>query len=184
MSIDIEAWQRGNEAHRRAFADINSEWLNEFFRIEETDAAMFADPQGYIIDKGGIILFAREKDALLGTVCLFPIGDGVFELGKMGVRKNTRGKGIGRILAAEAISWARRKGIPKLYIASNRKLEQAIALYKSLGFVELSNNDDPRYARCDITLEMDLSPKEIGGRKGPDPVRYGDWESAGKCVDF
>jgi len=26
--------------------------------------------------------------------------------------------------------------------------------------------------------------QEIGGRKGPDPVRYGDWENNGKCVDF
>ena len=30
-----------------------------------------------------------------------------------------------------------------------------------------------------------VSPKkEIGGRDGPDPVRYGDWENNGKCVDF
>lgn len=27
-------------------------------------------------------------------------------------------------------------------------------------------------------------PKEIGGRNGPEPTRYGDWEMAGKCVDF
>lgn len=27
-------------------------------------------------------------------------------------------------------------------------------------------------------------PKEIGGRGGLDPVRYGDWEIGGKCVDF
>lgn len=27
-------------------------------------------------------------------------------------------------------------------------------------------------------------PKEIGGRGGLDPVRYGDWEVGGKCVDF
>lgn len=27
-------------------------------------------------------------------------------------------------------------------------------------------------------------PIEIGGRKGPDPTRYGDWEKKGKCVDF
>ncbi len=26
--------------------------------------------------------------------------------------------------------------------------------------------------------------KEIGGRGGPDPTRYGDWEKAGRCVDF
>lgn len=34
-------------------------------------------------------------------------------------------------------------------------------------------------------LEKSKSPKkEIGGRDGPDPVRYGDWENNGKCVDF
>lgn len=27
-------------------------------------------------------------------------------------------------------------------------------------------------------------PKEIGGRRGPDPTRYGDWEKAGRCIDF
>ncbi len=27
-------------------------------------------------------------------------------------------------------------------------------------------------------------PREIGGRKGPDPTRYGDWEKAGRCIDF
>jgi hypothetical protein len=26
--------------------------------------------------------------------------------------------------------------------------------------------------------------KEIGGRGGLDPTRYGDWEKAGRCVDF
>jgi hypothetical protein len=26
--------------------------------------------------------------------------------------------------------------------------------------------------------------KEIGGRDGPDPTRYGDWEKNGRCVDF
>lgn len=27
-------------------------------------------------------------------------------------------------------------------------------------------------------------PEEIGGRKGPEPVRYGDWEKNGIAVDF
>ena len=26
--------------------------------------------------------------------------------------------------------------------------------------------------------------KEIGGREGPDPTRYGDWEKNGRCIDF
>lgn len=27
-------------------------------------------------------------------------------------------------------------------------------------------------------------PTEIGGPKGPEPTRYGDWERGGLCVDF
>jgi hypothetical protein len=27
-------------------------------------------------------------------------------------------------------------------------------------------------------------PKEIGGAKGPEPTRYGDWEYKGRCTDF
>ncbi|MDH3688304.1 MAG: DUF1674 domain-containing protein [Gammaproteobacteria bacterium] len=26
--------------------------------------------------------------------------------------------------------------------------------------------------------------KEIGGPKGPEPTRYGDWERNGRCTDF
>jgi hypothetical protein len=29
-----------------------------------------------------------------------------------------------------------------------------------------------------------ILPKEIGGRKGPEPTRYGDWEKDGRCIDF
>ena len=28
------------------------------------------------------------------------------------------------------------------------------------------------------------APKELGGREGPDPVRYGDWENGGIASDF
>ncbi len=28
------------------------------------------------------------------------------------------------------------------------------------------------------------SEEEIGGPKGPEPTRYGDWEKGGRCVDF
>ena len=27
-------------------------------------------------------------------------------------------------------------------------------------------------------------PKELGGRDGPEPVRYGDWEAKGLAIDF
>ncbi|MFY8135311.1 MAG: DUF1674 domain-containing protein [Aquimonas sp.] len=31
---------------------------------------------------------------------------------------------------------------------------------------------------------VDDAPREIGGREGPDPTRYGDWEKNGRCIDF
>ncbi len=36
----------------------------------------------------------------------------------------------------------------------------------------------------DSGAQADVLPKEIGGPKGLDPTRYGDWEIGGKCVDF
>ncbi|WP_071468558.1 DUF1674 domain-containing protein [Roseinatronobacter thiooxidans] len=30
----------------------------------------------------------------------------------------------------------------------------------------------------------DQHPVELGGRKGPEPVRYGDWEKKGIAIDF
>lgn len=32
--------------------------------------------------------------------------------------------------------------------------------------------------------EAEARAKEIGGRAGPDPVRYGDWENGGIASDF
>jgi hypothetical protein len=36
----------------------------------------------------------------------------------------------------------------------------------------------------DNPSESPNEPKEIGGRGGLDPTRYGDWEKAGRCIDF
>ena len=32
--------------------------------------------------------------------------------------------------------------------------------------------------------EDKAKPVEVGGPKGPEPTRYGDWEKAGRCSDF
>jgi len=175
----IESWE-GTPAHIKAFGDLNREWLEEFFVVEPIDEKMFADPQGYIIDKGGEILFARVDGEILGVIALFKLEEeGVYELSKMGVTARARGLGIGRKLGEALIALARKKGARKLYIASNRKLTQAITLYKHLGFVETEKSSDPRYQRADITLELPLKVA-----RHPDPTRYGDWELKGKCVDF
>jgi hypothetical protein len=32
--------------------------------------------------------------------------------------------------------------------------------------------------------QADKRPVEIGGRAGPEPTRFGDWEKNGRCIDF
>ena len=43
--------------------------------------------------------------------------------------------------------------------------------------------DSGRFASND-TADAAATRQEIGGRGGLDPTRYGDWEKAGRCVDF
>jgi hypothetical protein len=43
----------------------------------------------------------------------------------------------------------------------------------------LSEAEARRAAAADPTR-----PAEVGGRKGPEPTRYGDWEKGGLAVDF
>jgi hypothetical protein len=48
-----------------------------------------------------------------------------------------------------------------------------------------NNQADTEESKANDTPAKDKDrPKEIGGRGGLDPTRYGDWEKAGRCVDF
>ena len=41
-----------------------------------------------------------------------------------------------------------------------------------------------RRAKAEAELQANPRPVEVGGRDGPEPVRYGDWEKKGLAVDF
>ena len=43
---------------------------------------------------------------------------------------------------------------------------------------------EARRRLADQSRAADPRPKEIGGRDGPDPTRYGDWEKDGIASDF
>jgi hypothetical protein len=36
----------------------------------------------------------------------------------------------------------------------------------------------------DAPQQHEQPVREIGGPKGPEPTRFGDWERAGRCIDF
>ncbi|MCG8379269.1 MAG: DUF1674 domain-containing protein [Proteobacteria bacterium] len=45
-----------------------------------------------------------------------------------------------------------------------------------------NNNNNDKHDETNPKLKA--KPKEIGGPKGPEPTRYGDWEKKGRCIDF
>jgi hypothetical protein len=42
----------------------------------------------------------------------------------------------------------------------------------------------PELTDAPPSAPADKTPREVGGRDGPDPTRFGDWELKGRCIDF
>lgn len=51
----------------------------------------------------------------------------------------------------------------------------------SLGHKPHKDNTWPENAKVP---DSDPASTEIGGRDGPEPTRYKDWEKNGRCIDF
>lgn len=139
-------------AEKEAIKTLNLEWLQKYFRVEPKDELVLSDPQGQIIDKGGIIFYAKYKDEIVGTVSLIKIDNTTYELSKMAVTDGVQGLGIGKKLMLHCIAVAEEKEMEKLILYSNRKLLSAIHLYDKFGFVEIPLEDGV-YERADIKME-------------------------------
>ncbi|MGB2013783.1 MAG: GNAT family N-acetyltransferase [Flavobacteriaceae bacterium] len=143
--------------YSKFFYDLNIEWLNEFFLVEDYDKKILSNPQKHIINKGGSIFFAKKDKKIVGVVALMPTHElDVYELTKMGVEKDFRNQGAGRHLLKKCVEQAKLNKLKKVIIYSNRKLENAIYLYKSFGFIEVELEKNSNYQRADIKLELRL----------------------------
>jgi N-acetylglutamate synthase-like GNAT family acetyltransferase len=135
---------------------LNLEWLNKYFKVEPKDEKVLSDPQGEIIEKGGLIFYAQYNNQIIGTASLLKIDDITFELTKMAVSDGNQGLGIGRKLLEHCLNKAKGNGIQKLILYSNRKLLPAIHLYESFGFSEIPVEEGV-YERADIKMEKRIS---------------------------
>ena len=125
----------GHLAHH--FRDLNIEWLETYFYVEQHDADLLNNCKEVIIDKGGFIFFYKENKEILGTFALIKVSDNIFELGKMAVTPKARGKGIGQKLMQFCMEFARSNKWTTLVLYSNTKLENSIYIYRKYGFIEI-----------------------------------------------
>ncbi len=140
--------------HRDAFRELNRQWIERYWQLEPHDKELLDDPEKHIIGNGGHIFVALFGDTAVG-VCALCATDSpaTYELAKLAVDNSVLRKGIGRLLCEAAIRKARELGSERLFLESNTRLKPAIALYRKLGFRELSEYH-PAYARGDIQMEM------------------------------
>jgi ribosomal protein S18 acetylase RimI-like enzyme len=72
---------------------------------------------------------------LIGSLVVEPSRHGFGEIG-MAVAREWRGRGVGSALLADAIEWARGRGLHKLSLGVFAHNTAAIELYRKFGFVE------------------------------------------------
>ncbi|WP_220139967.1 GNAT family N-acetyltransferase [Nocardia huaxiensis] len=145
-------------ADARAFKELNEEWVRTLFTLEPADSKVLDHPER-IVAEGGQILIARAGDEIVGCGALLAEGHGVFEVSKMAVPPSHRGRGIGRIVLEALIAYARANGATRLYLESNTKLANAVHLYESVGFVHVAPPAPSPYARADVYMEYELTPR-------------------------
>ena len=108
----------------------------------------------------GRLLLAREFDQLMGCVALRPAGPTTCEMKRLFVRPEYRDRGLGRVLVEAVIEEARKIGYTNLRLDTIAdRMDRAVALYKSIGFVEI-----PPYRNNPVDsatfMELDLlTPK-------------------------
>jgi putative acetyltransferase len=157
----IREFRNGDEAD---FRRLNEEWITRYFAVEPREAALLADPQGIILDRGGRIFLAAQNGQTVGSCALLVIAPGEFEVAKMAVTESVRRTGIGRQLLEKAIAEARALGAHRLYLETNQRLAPAIRLYESIGFRHLPPERvvPSPYARANVYMELYLEAAPRG----------------------
>jgi ribosomal protein S18 acetylase RimI-like enzyme len=124
-----EYLQWANGAVKREFGvtmDSASQLANDM-----ADITKFMPPQGRL-------LLALDGDMIVGCACLRTQHPHIAELKRMYVRPSARRQGLGRTLVAALIADIQTTGYTILRLDSARFMQQAHALYRSMGFQEVA----------------------------------------------
>lgn len=142
-------------AYEKAFRALNEEWINTYFEMEDSDRRALHHPDEYILQKGGAILVALDDGEPVGVCALIKMDhpDYDYELAKMAVASDARGKNVGYLLGSAVVEKAKALGASRICLKCNSVLKPALGLYRKLGFRDIDSVDTP-YKRCNVQMEL------------------------------
>lgn len=112
-------------------------WLGINLCFQNFDQELAALPGEYGPPDGRLLL-AFEDDHLAGCIALRKIRATTCEMKRLFLRPEFRGRGLGRVLVERIIEEARQIGYTQMCLDTlPGRMDQAIALYKSIGFKEI-----------------------------------------------
>jgi len=119
-----------------------------------TDADLADIEQSYF-SRGGVFCVLEDADgSIAGSYGLYPTTADACELRKMYLRRDLRGRGLGRRLLDDALARARQLGFHIVTLETASVLKEAIRLYESYGFVLYTPGH--LSARCDQAYKLVL----------------------------
>ena len=150
-----------NPKYAADFRRLNLDWIERLFKVEAPDLKVLDNPGRAIIEPGGMIFFALEGEAVVGTVAMIRVTDDRYELAKMAVPPTHQNRGIGRLLGNACRDWmTQQRSIRTVFLETNSKLDNAIHLYERLGFRHAPWPHPSDYARGDVYMELEIEPTE------------------------
>lgn len=148
------------DAFRADFERLNRAWIEKDFRIEGSDLDSFRDPHGMFVAPGGEVFFALVDGQVMGTCALRRADGDTYELCKMAVAPEARGRDLGDALMRAALAAARERGARRMYLVTNSALGPALGLYRKHGFVITRSGPElaeaTGYSRADVEMSVDL----------------------------
>lgn len=141
--------------YKKDFIEMNKAWISEMFLIEEEDIRELGNIEPYI-ENGGQIFFALNDDEEVMACCMIaPREDGDWEIMKFAAKGMYTGTGAGSACFKACVDYAKKRGIEKIIIVSNRKCVHAVHIYRKFGFTEIpvDKNKFP-FDRADIAFEQ------------------------------
>ena len=143
-----------NKKYSEQFFILNKAWIEESWHLEDSDKKDLLNPDK-IVENGGQVFFALENKIVIGTVAMIKSSDDRFELAKMTVQEDFRGKGIANMLMDECLKFAKQNNSREIFLISNDSLKIARNLYDKYGFKEVKL-DSHKYDRGNVKMSLTL----------------------------